>query len=91
MKKKFSNPCSRCGKERIVLRSWTEKIDNSTILNTEMVCPNPECQKKVVTDNEKQVAKYTLWKAKGKIRAAKRTKATRLVREKKAAKNNIKR
>ncbi len=46
-----SNPCTRCGKERIVSKTWTEEIENfmgkTTIKHMETVCPDPECQKVV--------------------------------------------
>lgn len=54
MKKTFGNPCSRCGKERIIIRSWKEKIDGSVITNTETACPDKECQKEVEKINKKQ-------------------------------------
>ncbi len=62
MKKTYSNPCIRCGKERIVLRSWKEKIGSSVVTNTEMICPDPECQKIVNSENKKQQDKYTAMK-----------------------------
>lgn len=44
-----SNPCIRCGKERIDARSWKETVNNfmgkTVIVHTETVCPDPECQK----------------------------------------------
>lgn len=72
--KKYSNPCSRCGTERVLLRTWTEKTDNSVIVNREMICPNPECQKEVVKENKKQTDKYTSWRLKGEERAVERRK-----------------
>jgi hypothetical protein len=54
MNKSFSNPCSRCGKERIIVKTWKEKIGDLTIINTDTTCPNPECQKKVEDDNKRQ-------------------------------------
>jgi hypothetical protein len=54
MKKTFGNPCSRCGTERVVVRTWKEKVDNSTIINTETACPNKECQIEVDKINKKQ-------------------------------------
>lgn len=48
------NVCVRCGAERIVLKSWSEKIGSQTVIVTQTVCPNPECQKKVEADNKKQ-------------------------------------
>jgi len=54
MKKTFGNPCSRCGKERVVVRTWKEKVDSSIIVNTETACPDKECQKEVEKINRKQ-------------------------------------
>lgn len=54
MKKTFGNPCSRCGTERIVIRTWKEKVDSSIIINTETACPNKECQLEVDKINKKQ-------------------------------------
>ena len=64
MDKKISNPCTRCGTERIVVKTWEEKVGNSTVVNIETVCPNPECQKKVNSDNKKQHDKYMTMKLK---------------------------
>ena len=45
----FSNPCIRCGKERIDGKSWKEKVvshfGTSYIVHTETRCPDKECQK----------------------------------------------
>lgn len=72
MSKKFTNPCTRCGTERIVLRTWKEKIYNSVIVNTEMICPNKECQKQVTKDNKKQVDRYEALKRKSEEHAIER-------------------
>jgi len=49
MNQKFTNPCTRCGKDRIDARTWTEEVSNffgaSTVTYTDTVCPDPECQK----------------------------------------------
>ncbi len=66
MDKKISNPCTRCGIERIVVKTWEEKVGNSTVVNIETVCPNPECQKKVNSDNKKQHDRYIAMKLKHK-------------------------
>lgn len=52
------NYCWRCGKERIFVRSWEEKIGNSIIVTTEMACPDIECQKLVEKANKKTVDKF---------------------------------
>lgn len=56
MDTKSSNPCVRCGKERIDSKSWKEKVVNFmgtiTVVHTQTVCPDPECQKIVERDIE---------------------------------------
>lgn len=42
-----TSPCIRCGKPRIVAKTWKENIGGSVITYTETVCPDPECQKLV--------------------------------------------
>lgn len=49
MYKKYTNPCIRCGKERIVVRMWTEVIPtfsgaHQEIVRKDNVCPDPLCQ-----------------------------------------------
>jgi len=72
MKKKFSNPCIRCGRERVFVRSWEEKIGESIIINTQTTCPNPECQKEVDKDNKKQRDRMTAMRNKSLERAEER-------------------
>lgn len=47
----MSNLCTRCGKERIIIKEWTEEIASERrigkIYHTLTSCPDPECQKKV--------------------------------------------
>lgn len=42
-------PCIRCGRERVVAKTWKEQVttlSNVAILtHTSMICPDPECQK----------------------------------------------
>lgn len=50
MDKKRTNPCIRCGKERIHSKTWEEKVVSTTgyissVSFTETVCPDPACQK----------------------------------------------
>jgi hypothetical protein len=40
-----NTPCIRCGKTRIVAKSWNEHIGNSLVTYVNTVCPDPECQK----------------------------------------------
>ena len=52
------NPCIRCGKTRIKSRSWSEKINNSLVIYTQMVCPDADCQK--IVEDEQQMKKDKL-------------------------------
>ena len=49
MNTKPTNPCTRCGKERIDSKSWKEKVNtffgSSYITHTETVYPDKACQK----------------------------------------------
>lgn len=54
-----TTPCIRCGKSRIIAKSWTEKISNSVITYTQTVCPDEECQKIVDSDLQKKKDKIT--------------------------------
>lgn len=51
------NLCSRCRKQRIVVRTWKEVLVNSTITHTETVCPDLDCQKVVDAQNDATHAK----------------------------------
>jgi hypothetical protein len=42
--KKSNNVCSRCGKQRIVARTYKETVGISIVTYTEMSCPDPLCQ-----------------------------------------------
>ena len=43
----MSNKCTTCGKERIVIKTYKEKIGTSCVTFKEMTCPDPECQKRI--------------------------------------------
>lgn len=51
MHKLAHNPCTRCGTERIITKTWDETLETmrgkTTVTYTESVCPNKECQKLV--------------------------------------------
>lgn len=72
MNNTYHNQCIRCGKERIVVRTWKEQVGYSTVTNTEMACPDPQCQAQVEKENQKQVDKYQLMKKKSEDRMKKR-------------------
>lgn len=69
MKKTGHNFCIRCGKERKIIRTWKEKMYDSIIINTESVCPDPQCQKKVDSENKKQHDKNDAIKQRSEKRA----------------------
>ncbi|KKP26781.1 MAG: hypothetical protein UR13_C0002G0016 [Candidatus Woesebacteria bacterium GW2011_GWD1_31_12] len=39
--------CTRCGKPRIIVKTYEEKVDTSTVTYTITECSDPECQKLV--------------------------------------------
>ena len=41
----YKNCCPRCGKERIIVKEWTEKVGSSTVTNVDKHCPDKTCQK----------------------------------------------
>ncbi len=47
------NPCIRCGKQRIVVKTKRELINGSWVTTTTTRCPDPDCQRIV----EKQLKK----------------------------------
>lgn len=63
---KHSNPCYRCGKERIFVRTWKDKVGNSVVTTTESACPDSECQKMVEKENKKQIDRYNAAKTRRK-------------------------
>lgn len=80
MNKISYNNCIRCGKERKVIRTWEEKIEGSTIINTESVCPDPSCQKLVEADNKKSRDRHAAMKQKSQERALRRRASADAVR-----------
>lgn len=62
MKKQYTNPCTRCGKERILVKEWIDKIPTFSggfveVTRTENACPEPECQAIVQKDLDGQKEK----------------------------------
>lgn len=56
----YSNPCTRCGKQRVVSRTWKEVIETVsgvviTQINQDTICPDRECQK--IVNKELKVQK----------------------------------
>lgn len=41
--------CSRCGKVRVVTKTYREKVGTTYVEYTETACPDPNCQSKVNT------------------------------------------
>jgi len=58
MSASHSNPCIRCGKERVFVKSWKETIGYSTVTTTEMDCPDIECQRIVSKENKTRADKF---------------------------------
>lgn len=53
----YSNPCIRCGKERIVAKTWTEQVGQSLMTRTDTICPDKDCQREVDKDIEEKKQK----------------------------------
>lgn len=45
------NLCIRCGRERIVVKKWSERINTTMTQYTLALCPDKECQKIVDAQN----------------------------------------
>ncbi len=54
------NLCTRCGKPRIVVKTWKEYVKGSVLIHTSTACPDPACQKivdgKLADQKEKREA-----------------------------------
>ncbi len=51
------NICTRCGKTRVAVKTYKEKVGNSIVIYTINECPDPLCQKIVdgqLRDDEKR-------------------------------------
>ena len=62
MQKRLTNPCTRCGKERVMSKEWVEKIPTFSggfveVTRAENICPDPECQEIVQKDLDVQKEK----------------------------------
>lgn len=54
MDRTTSNPCTTCGKQRVVVRTYREKVGGSVVVHTLTVCPDPACQEKINTQLAKE-------------------------------------
>ena len=73
----MSNPCVRCGQERITGKTWKNKAGFSIITCIQTICPDKECQKVVDEGIAEKKAKTA------SLKSAKE--AAKLAREKLAA------
>lgn len=88
MIKALTNPCIRCGKERILAKTWVEEIPtfgNKTTKVTRSlnICPDPECQKIVAAELDQQKRK------RDKIKSDREEKMQQAADVKKAAKDKL--
>jgi len=70
----MSNPCVRCGKERVDGKTWKGKTGISPITYTQTVCPDRECQKivdKGIADRKAKNASLLKAKEEAKLARAK--------------------
>lgn len=69
----MNNPCVRCGKQRITLRRWKEKIKTSAgiseITYEDTICPDPACQK-IVEAKQKELRDKAQERADFKLKRA---------------------
>jgi hypothetical protein len=74
------NICTRCGKQRIVGSTVSEQVEiysgPSTIVRTQMVCPDPECQTILEQELAEQKAKRESFKKDSEERRAHRYRAS---------------
>jgi hypothetical protein len=51
MQTTIHNPCTRCGRERVISRTWKEDVKTysgtSSVVHVDTMCPDPACQKLV--------------------------------------------
>jgi len=66
--KTIKNPCVRCGKERIVVKTYKEVVGNSVVINTLTACPDSDCQSRIDT----QLAKEERFRADMKLASERR-------------------
>jgi hypothetical protein len=62
MKQTTNNPCFRCGKQRIISRSWSETITTFSgmqqkVTFTDAICPDADCQSLLDLELDKQKEK----------------------------------
>ncbi|PIT89193.1 MAG: hypothetical protein COU27_01685 [Candidatus Levybacteria bacterium CG10_big_fil_rev_8_21_14_0_10_36_7] len=61
MTKNYTNPCTRCGKERIDGKKWKENLETfagiSVITHVDTVCPDKNCQKMLEEELARQKEK----------------------------------
>ncbi|MEK7580757.1 MAG: hypothetical protein AAB512_00595 [Patescibacteria group bacterium] len=67
-----STPCIRCGKDRVLAKTWKEKAnDRGNVITYETyVCPDSECQKVVDQKFEDMRQKKIAHEAKKQVAAA---------------------
>ncbi len=74
----MSNPCIRCGNERVASKTWTEVVEiygrTSSVIHSEYVCTNESCQKIVDKQFEEQKQKRVVMEAQKEQDKLERTK-----------------
>lgn len=75
------NPCTRCGRERIVSKTWKENVKTysgtSPVIHVDTVCPDSACQKVVDDQLAMQKEKRAVIARNQEVRAAERQKRIR--------------
>lgn len=77
--------CTRCGKPRIVKETYEEKVETSVVMYTIKICSDPECQKIVDGQLQKEHQQRQVIKKEQEVREAARK--VNLARKKKENSN----
>lgn len=76
----ITNPCPLCGKQRIVVESYEEVVGMAVMIHTKTACPDPDCQKKLITLLSKEKKKRRKIEADSKRREEERIERVRASR-----------
>lgn len=77
MKSTNTSICIECGKQRVVVGTYEEKVGNSIVVYKETICADPECQKRVEKTLAKELEKRQQSAINQKIRMESRKSAAK--------------
>jgi hypothetical protein len=82
MNKDVLNPCILCGKQRIEVKTYKEKVGEFFVTRTLTVCPDENCQKKVESMLAKEKQKRQVVKEESDKREVERKQRAQISRKK---------